>query len=43
MDQTVRKKMIEISQRPFATAISRIAQIDNEGEEMSKKDVRTPY
>ena len=43
MDQTVRKKMTEGNQRPFALAIGHIAEMRNDGSTLERQDVRTPY
>ena len=43
MDQTARKKMVEGNQRPFATSISHIAQMRNDGSTLDNEDVKVPY
>jgi len=43
MDQTLRKKMVEASQRPFGLAISHIGEMRNDGSNLDREDVRVPY
>ena len=44
MDQTLRKKLTEGSQRPFGLAISHIGKHENDGTVLHrKKDIKVPY